>query len=46
VSDGETMERAIPGSGLVSLPGAGHYSFLDQPYAFRKVVESFLGVEG
>ena len=44
LSDGETMERAIPGSGLVVLPNAGHYSFLDQPYAFRKVLESFLQI--
>jgi pimeloyl-ACP methyl ester carboxylesterase len=44
VSDGQTMERAIAGSGLVVLPGAGHYSFLDAPYAFRAVVESFLGI--
>ena len=44
VSDGQTMEKAIPGSGLVVLPDAGHYSFLDQPYAFRKVLESFLQI--
>ena len=44
VSDGRAMERAIPGSGLVVLPGAGHYSFLDQAYAFGKVVASFLEV--
>jgi len=36
------MEKAIPGSGLVVLPGAGHYSFLDQAYAFHRVIESFL----
>jgi len=44
VSDGQIMEKAIPGSGLVLLPNAGHYSFLDQPYAFRKVLESFLQI--
>jgi len=44
LSDGKTMEKAIPGSGLVVLPGAGHYSFLDQPYTFRKVLESFLQI--
>jgi len=42
--DGRAMERAIPGAGLVILPGAGHYSFLDQPYAFGKVIESFLKI--
>ena len=44
VSDGQAMERAIPGSGLVVLPGAGHYSFIDQAYAFGRVVASFLQV--
>lgn len=44
VSDGLAMEKAIPGSGLVVLPGAGHYCFLDQAYAFRKVLESFLQI--
>jgi pimeloyl-ACP methyl ester carboxylesterase len=44
LADGQQMERAIAGSGLVVLPGAGHYSFLDAPYAFRKVVESFLEI--
>ena len=44
VSDGETMEKAIPGSGLVVLPGAGHYCFLDQWFAFHKVLESFLQI--
>jgi pimeloyl-ACP methyl ester carboxylesterase len=44
LSDGQTMERAIPGSGLVVLPGAGHYSFLDQAYTFGKVIESFLRI--
>ncbi len=44
LSDGQTMERSIPGSGLVVLPGAGHYSFLDQAFVFRKVIESFLQI--
>ncbi|MCL2482717.1 MAG: alpha/beta hydrolase [Propionibacteriaceae bacterium] len=44
VSDGRIMEQAIPGSGLVVLPGAGHYSFLDQAYTFGKVLESFLQI--
>ncbi|MCL1907442.1 MAG: alpha/beta hydrolase [Propionibacteriaceae bacterium] len=44
LSDGQRMEKAIPGSGLVVLPGAGHYSFIDQQYAFTRVVESFLKI--
>jgi pimeloyl-ACP methyl ester carboxylesterase len=42
--DGQTMERLIAGSGLVVLPKAGHFSFLDQSYTFRKVIESFLRI--
>jgi pimeloyl-ACP methyl ester carboxylesterase len=44
VSNGETMEKHIPGSGLVVLKGAGHYVFLDQAYTFRRVIESFLQI--
>lgn len=44
LADGQLMEQAIPGSGLVVLPGAGHYSFLDQAWQFRKVIESFLEI--
>ncbi len=39
------MERRIPDAGLALLPGAGHYPFLDQPYAFGLIMDSFLGVE-
>ena len=44
VSDGQRMEKAIPGSGLVVLPDAGHYCFLDQKFAFARVMESFLKI--
>jgi pimeloyl-ACP methyl ester carboxylesterase len=36
------MERLIPGAGLVSFPGCGHYSFLDNPSQFAAVLRSFL----
>lgn len=42
ISDARTMERLIPGSGLVSFPGCGHYSFLDNPVQFAAVLSSFL----
>ncbi|MDR0960930.1 MAG: alpha/beta hydrolase [Propionibacteriaceae bacterium] len=45
VSDGEIMEEKIPDAGLVILPGAGHYSFLDQAYAFHRVIRSYFGIE-
>lgn len=42
LSDAKTMERLIPSSGLVSWPGAGHYSFLDNIAGFRAVIDSYL----
>ena len=45
LSDAKTMEKMIPGSGLVVLKNAGHYSFVDQPYVFGKVLDSFLEIE-
>lgn len=42
ISDARYMEKHIPGAGLVSFPGCGHYSFLDNPYQFAAVLRSFL----
>jgi pimeloyl-ACP methyl ester carboxylesterase len=42
VTDARLMESLIPGAGLVVLQNAGHYSFLDQPYVFGRVLDSFL----
>lgn len=42
LADAKLMERLIPDAGLVSFPGAGHYSFLDNPGQFKAVVRSFL----
>ncbi len=44
LSDGETMEKAIPDAGLVRLPGAGHFSFLDDRYTCDCAVRSFLNI--
>lgn len=44
LSDGQYMEKRIPGAGLAVLPGAGHYSFLDNQYQFLAVMKSFLNV--
>ncbi len=38
----QRMARAIPRSRLVILPGAGHFSFLDQPEEFFQAVTEFL----
>lgn len=44
LADGKYMESRIPGSGLAVLPGAGHFSFLDNQYQFLAVMRSFLGI--
>lgn len=43
LSDAKKMERLIPDAGLVSFPGCGHYSFLENPMQFAAVLRSFLG---
>lgn len=45
LSDAKTMEKLIPDSGLVSFPGCGHYSFLDNPGGFRAVIQEFFKKE-
>lgn len=42
IADAKLMNRLLPDSGLVSFPGCGHYSFLDNPGQFRAVLSSFL----
>lgn len=42
ISDAKIMEKLIPEAGLVSFPGCGHYSFLDNPIQFAAVLRSFL----
>ena len=44
LSDAKKMEKQIKGSGLVVFSGAGHYSFLEQPYLFARVIKSFLNI--
>jgi len=44
IDDARIMERLIPDAGLVTLKNAGHYSFLDQPFVFGRVLDSFLGI--
>jgi hydrolase, alpha/beta domain protein len=42
LADAKKMNRLLPDSGLVSFPGCGHYSFLDNPVQFAAVLSSFL----
>lgn len=44
LSDGQTMEKKIPNAGLVTLRGAGHYSFLDDRFTYERVIKSFLKI--
>lgn len=41
LNDAKLMEKLIPDAGLVSFPGCGHYSFLDNPRGFRAVIREF-----
>lgn len=44
VEQAKVMEKHIKDSGLVVLPNAGHYSFLDSYASYMVIVENFLGV--
>lgn len=45
LSDAKIMEKNIPDAGLVVFPGCGHYSFLDNPFAFKSVIREFFKSE-
>lgn len=42
LSDAKYMEKHIVDAGLVSFPGCGHFSFLENPGQFAAVLRSFL----
>ena len=42
LADAKKMEQLIPDAGLVTVAGAGHFSFLENTPLFLRVVESFL----
>ena len=42
LSDGQQMEKLIPGSGLAVLKPAGHFSYLDQLPQFLRTLIYFL----
>lgn len=42
LEDGKKMEKLIPDSGLVIIPGAGHFSYLNNPNYFMTIVNKFL----
>ncbi|MCH5232929.1 MAG: alpha/beta hydrolase [Muribaculaceae bacterium] len=43
--DAMLMEKLMPDAGLVKFPGAGHYSFLDNPFGFKAVMKEFFKSE-
>ena len=40
---GKVFEELIPDAGLVTVPGAGHYAYLEQPRFVFRVLDSFFG---
>ena len=44
LSDAKRMEAEIKDAGLVVFEGMGHFSFLQQPQQFLRVVASFLEI--
>ena len=40
---GKVFEERIPDAGLVTVPGAGHYAYLEQPRFVFRVLDSFFG---
>ncbi|XMB67420.1 alpha/beta hydrolase [Mycoplasmatota bacterium zrk1] len=42
IKDAKIMNKFIEHSGLVIIPNAGHFSFLDSPVMFMKILESYL----
>ena len=46
LSDGERMEKLIPGAGLVRVPHAGHYVYIDQWPTVMRVLDAYFGEEG
>ncbi len=41
-SSGEKMHLLIPNSKFVTLPNAGHFSFIDKPEEFVKILNEFI----
>ena len=44
LSDGQKMEELMPEAGLAVINGVGHYSFLENPVLYNKILGSFLGI--
>ncbi len=42
---GETFEKLLPDAGLVKVPGAGHYAYLEQSGFVYRVLDSYFGAD-
>ena len=45
ISDARKMEAAIPNAGLAVIPGTGHFSFVENPALFGRIMASYFGLE-
>lgn len=45
LSDGQLMQRLMPDSALVVLDNSGHYAFLDEMFAFNKILASYMNIK-
>lgn len=45
LSDAQYMEKTMADAGLVTIKGAGHYSFLENQFLFNSVLSSFLEIQ-
>lgn len=45
ISDAKQMEAAIPNAGLAVIPGTGHFSFMENPVLFGRIMASYFGLE-
>lgn len=44
LSDAKKMEADIPNAGLAVIKNAGHFSFVEQPILFGRIMASFFGI--
>lgn len=45
LSDGHLMEKLMPEAALVVLDNSGHYAFLDEMFAFNKILASYMNIK-
>lgn len=45
LADGQLMEKLMPEAALVVLENSGHYAFLDEMFAFNKILASYMNIK-